>query len=39
MLKERIDKIRENKDRGELKDGTRNSNNANGDKKRRNKGN
>ena len=38
MLKERIDKIRKSKDRGELKDGPR-INNANGGKKKRNRGN
>ena len=38
MLKERIDKIRNSKDRGELKDGIRVNNEANG-KKKRNKGN
>jgi hypothetical protein len=38
MLKERIDKIRNSKDRGELKDGPR-INNANNGKKKRNRGN
>ncbi len=38
MLKERIEKIRESKDRGELKDGPR-VNNDNGNKKIRNTGN
>ena len=38
MLKERIDKIRNSKDRGELKDGLR-VNNANNGRKKRNRGN
>jgi hypothetical protein len=38
MLKERIDKIRNTKDRGELKDGPR-VNNVNNGKKKRNNGN
>jgi hypothetical protein len=39
MLKERIDKIRKNKDRGELKEGPRNNNNDKDGKKRKNRGN